>query len=89
MAPSCTRVPPLWVFVCARLSVPTRFLKSWIEAHYVDRVLSAYRSESPGVERINIGVRGTPIRDPARLPKANGEGARLAGTVSLLLGGTR
>ena len=24
---------------CAHLTVPTRFLKSWIEAHYADRVL--------------------------------------------------
>ena len=62
---------------CAKLSVPTRFLKSWIEAHYVDRVLSVYRSEAPGVERVNIGVRGTPVREPARSPKPNGEGPRL------------
>ena len=62
---------------CARLSVPTRFLKSWIEAHYVDRVLSVYRSEAPSVERINIGVRGTPAREPVRSLKPNGEGPRL------------
>ena len=29
----------------ATLSVPTRFLKSWIEAHYLDRVLSTFASE--------------------------------------------
>ena len=27
---------------CAHLTVPTRFLKSWIEAHYADRVLAVY-----------------------------------------------
>jgi chromosomal replication initiator protein len=48
---------------CARLTVPTRFLKSWIEAHYADRVLATYRAEAPAVERISIGVRGTPVRD--------------------------
>src|SRR3954466_15349794 len=48
---------------CARLTVPTRFLKSWIEAHYADRVLATYRAEAPRVERISVGVRGTPVRD--------------------------
>ena len=43
---------------CARLSVPTRFLKSWIEAHYLDRVLSIYKSESPLVVRLALSVRG-------------------------------
>jgi chromosomal replication initiator protein len=42
---------------CARLSVPTRFLKSWIEAHYLERVLTAYRSESSTVANIAIVVR--------------------------------
>src|SRR4051794_41582128 len=48
---------------CARLTVPTRFLKSWIEAHYADRVLATYRAEAPAVERISVGVRGIPIHD--------------------------
>jgi predicted HicB family RNase H-like nuclease len=30
-----------------RLSVPTRFLKSWIQTHYAERVLSAWQAESP------------------------------------------
>jgi len=42
----------------ARLSVPTRFLKSWIEAHYADRVLSVYRSEHPSLTNLSIVVRG-------------------------------
>jgi chromosomal replication initiator protein len=46
----------------ARLSVPTRFLKSWIEAHYADRVLAVLRSEAPSVVRTTITVRGTPVR---------------------------
>jgi chromosomal replication initiator protein len=48
---------------CARLSVPTRFLKSWIESHYVDRVLTVYRSEVTGIERVTIGVRSALGRD--------------------------
>jgi chromosomal replication initiator protein len=41
----------------AKLSVPTRFLKSWIEAHYVERILSTFRSESADVSAIAISVR--------------------------------
>ncbi|KQO45737.1 MULTISPECIES: chromosomal replication initiator protein DnaA [unclassified Methylobacterium] len=42
----------------ARLSVPTRFLKSWIESHYLDRVLATFRSEVETVSLIEVGVRG-------------------------------
>jgi chromosomal replication initiator protein len=49
---------------CAQLTVPTRFLKSWIEAHYADRVLATYRSEVADIERISIGVRGSLPREP-------------------------
>src|SRR5215218_9439081 len=48
---------------CARLTVPTRFLKSWIEAHYADRVLATYRAEAPAVERISVAMRGSQVRD--------------------------
>jgi chromosomal replication initiator protein len=48
---------------CAKLTVPTRFLKSWIESHYADRVLATYRSEAPTVERISVAMRGSPVRD--------------------------
>ncbi|MGY3449349.1 chromosomal replication initiator protein DnaA [Bradyrhizobium sp. USDA 4353] len=39
------------------LSVPTRFLKSWIQAHYAERVLSAWQAEMPEVHRIDLSVR--------------------------------
>ncbi|MGY2050331.1 chromosomal replication initiator protein DnaA [Methylobacterium sp. JK268] len=42
----------------ARLTVPTRFLKSWIESHYLDRVLATFRSEADGIGGIEVGVRG-------------------------------
>ncbi|HEY8564813.1 MAG TPA: chromosomal replication initiator protein DnaA [Beijerinckiaceae bacterium] len=51
---------------CACLTVPTRFLKSWIEAHYADRVLSVYRSEAPALARVSIGVRGSLARETPR-----------------------
>ena len=31
----------------ARLSVPTKFLKSWIQSHYTDRIISVMASELP------------------------------------------
>ncbi|MFC6050234.1 DnaA N-terminal domain-containing protein, partial [Methylobacterium hispanicum] len=43
----------------ARLTVPTRFLKSWIESHYLDRVLTTFRAEVEAIARIEVGVRGT------------------------------
>ena len=43
----------------ARLTVPTRFLKSWIESHYLDRVLATFRTEVDEVGRIEVGVRGS------------------------------
>src|SRR3954471_8646667 len=39
------------------LSVPTRFLKSWIQAHYADRVLACWQAEMPEVHRIALTVR--------------------------------
>jgi chromosomal replication initiator protein len=56
---------------CAHLTVPTRFLKSWIEAHYADRVLAAYRGEASKVEGIAISVRSS-------VPKEAPAGARSA-----------
>ncbi len=41
------------------LSVPTRFLKSWIQAHYFDRLLALWKEEQSDVVRIDIIVRGT------------------------------
>jgi chromosomal replication initiator protein len=50
-----------------RLSVPTRFLKSWIQAHYAERVLSCWQAEMPEVHRIDLTVRSA-VR-PSTLPK--------------------
>jgi chromosomal replication initiator protein len=49
----------------ARLTVPTRFLKSWIESHYLDRVLNTFRSEVEEVTRIDVSVRGPAAARPA------------------------
>jgi chromosomal replication initiator protein len=39
------------------LSVPTRFLKSWIQAHYAERVLTCWQAEMPEVHRVDVTVR--------------------------------
>ena len=46
----------------AHLSVPTRFLKSWIQSHYTDRVLACWQGENPEVQRIEVSVRSAMIR---------------------------
>jgi chromosomal replication initiator protein len=69
---------------CAYLTVPTRFLKSWIESHYADRVLAVYRSEAGDVERVSIGVRSTLGRDPAAQRRAS-EAPRPASAPSMAM----
>ena len=39
------------------LSVPTRFLKSWISAHYAEKLLSLWNTERKGVARVELIVR--------------------------------
>ena len=52
------------------LSVPTRFLKSWIQAHYAERVLVCWRGEQPELRRIDLAVRSAVIRQPPAPVKA-------------------
>src|ERR1041384_8548897 len=39
---------------CVRLSVPTRFLKSWIQSHYAERVLACWQAEETTVSRVEL-----------------------------------
>jgi chromosomal replication initiator protein len=48
--------------ITARLSVPTRFLKSWIQSHYIDRVLACWQQEMPEIQKIDVNVRSAVIR---------------------------
>jgi chromosomal replication initiator protein len=43
----------------AHLSVPTRFLCSWIQANYADKILDTFRAENPDVARLHLTVRVT------------------------------
>jgi chromosomal replication initiator protein len=72
-----------------RLSVPTRFLRNWIQSHYSEKVLLRWQSEEPEVTRLELSVRSSTIRLPASetkklepaLPARDGrDGAALDGT---------
>jgi chromosomal replication initiator protein len=41
----------------AHLSVPTRFLCSWIQSNYADRILEVFQTEMPEVGRLHFAVR--------------------------------
>ena len=46
-----------------RLSVPTRFLKTWIQQHYVERLVALWQEEG-GAERVELIVRTAVLRGP-------------------------
>src|SRR5690242_18248527 len=45
-----------------RLSVPTRFLKNWIQSHYAERVLACWQAHDTNVARIELTVRSAVLR---------------------------
>ena len=73
-----------------RLSVPTAFLKSWINGHYLDLIAELWRQEEPELLRAEIVVRSAtrqsrPIADnepePARKPARPVQTALGSGTI--------
>src|SRR6202043_258939 len=40
-----------------RLSVPTRFLRNWIQSHYSEKVLSNWQAEDSSITRLELSVR--------------------------------
>ncbi len=56
-----------------RLSVPTRFLKNWIQSNYEKKLVGLWKREHGAIKRIELTVRGAmrPRKvDPANAPKA-------------------
>jgi chromosomal replication initiator protein len=51
-------------------SVPTRFLKSWIQSHYADKLLACWQAEQPAIARIEVTNRTPVIRTLPPKPKA-------------------
>ena len=56
-----------------RLSVPTAFLRSWINGHYVDTVSELWRRDDPGLLKLDIIVRSS-VR-PGRVLAEGGQEA--------------
>src|ERR1017187_7601065 len=53
------------------LSVPTRFLKSWISAHYSERLLALWEGERKGIARVELIVRSAMrFKAPADVEKS-------------------
>src|SRR5580693_4305543 len=52
-----------------RLSVPTRFLRTWIQAHYSEQVLAKWQAEDSTISRLELSVRSAAIRPPVVKPK--------------------
>ena len=50
----------------AQLSVPTKFLKSWIQSHYQERMLKILAAEAPEVLALTIAVRSSSRLMPQR-----------------------
>ena len=52
-----------------KMSVPTRFLKSWIQSHYTEKVLQSWQGEHNTIARIELAVRSAVLRSLAAKPK--------------------
>ena len=52
-----------------KMSVPTRFLKSWIQSHYAEKVLLAWQAEQSAIARIELSVRSAVIKPLVAKPK--------------------
>ena len=58
-----------------RLSVPTAFLKTWINSHYSDMLLAIFAEEVPGTLKVDISVR-TAVRSQQAANQAEAVAAR-------------
>jgi chromosomal replication initiator protein len=72
------------------LSVPSRFLKSWISTHYRDKLAALWQSEGPAYRKVEVTVRSAVrarVETPARFAPAPADSAptgRPSATVSTL-----
>ena len=54
-----------------RISVPTRFMRDWIESQYAERLVSLWTLEASSVEGIDVFVTGDEAKDNDALPAAS------------------
>ncbi|MEQ8440929.1 MAG: chromosomal replication initiator protein DnaA [Alphaproteobacteria bacterium] len=62
------------------LSVPTRFMRNWIESQYGDRLLELWRAEYPDIQRVTVRQSRGRATDQSRATPAT-SGAEPNGTV--------
>ena len=55
-----------------RVSVPVKFLRTWIQSHYADDLLSCCQAEFKGAEKVDVELRQPGGKAPAREQPANG-----------------
>ena len=60
------------------LTVPTKFLKSWMQSHYLDRIKTRVASEFQPVDRVSIDVRSPTRKAKPRDANSDKESASLA-----------
>src|SRR5215471_9060229 len=63
-----------------KLSVPTRFLRSWIQSHYAEKLLACWQAELPTVSRIELTMRSAVLRNTTttqKRPEAPASGKEL------------
>jgi chromosomal replication initiator protein len=52
-----------------KLSVPTRFLRSWIQSRYTEKLLACWQAEVPAISRIELMVRSAVLKPMVAKPK--------------------
>ena len=53
-----------------KIAVPTRFLRDWVAAHYVDRIRALWNSENGNIAAVDILVAGAAVPAAIELPPA-------------------
>ncbi len=64
------------------LSVPTPFLRTWINSHYLDDMLALWQKEEPSVLKLDIVVRSAARADASKALAQKEQAAKAASTTS-------
>jgi chromosomal replication initiator protein len=66
----------------AHLSVPTRFLCSWVQSNYAERILEAFKEQNEDIERLHFTVRINGQARPRLAPAEQEETPNISPTIS-------
>jgi len=70
----------------AHLSVPTRFLCSWIQSNYAEKILEAFRAETSVITRLHLTVRVNGQARPRMTPAVEAPSAEPQGEMATVSG---